>query len=144
MEKFKQLNLSEELLEAIQREGFDSPSEIQEKTIPLVLAGKDVIGGSATGSGKTLAFGAGLIQHTEHGRGVQALVLTPTRELADQVTKALRLFSKYRPLKIIDVYGGVSINPQIDALRYADIVVGTPGRILDHLERGTLRLQAVK
>jgi len=144
MEAFRKLGIIEPVLRSIQEHRFEKPSDIQEKTIPLVLAGKDVIGGSATGSGKTLAFGAGLIQHSEHGRGVQALVLTPTRELADQVTKALRLFSRYRPLKIIDVYGGVSINPQIDALRYADIVVGTPGRILDHLERGTLRLQAVK
>ena len=79
MEKFKQLNLSEELLDAIRREGFDTPSEIQEKTIPLVLQGKDVIGSSATGSGKTLAFGAGIIDRVSAGNGIQALILTPTR-----------------------------------------------------------------
>ncbi|MBI5389757.1 DEAD/DEAH box helicase [Candidatus Woesearchaeota archaeon] len=123
---------------------FTEPSEIQEKSIPQVIAGKDVIAGSATGSGKTLAFGAGIIQNCIKGKGVQSLVLTPTRELAEQVAMALRQFSKYKPLNIAAVYGGVSINPQIDELTHTDVVVGTPGRILDHLERTTLSLRSVR
>lgn len=144
MESFRKLGISEEVLKAVKEHGFQEPSEIQEKTIPLVVQGKDVIGGSATGSGKTLAFGAGIIQNSRHGEGIQALILTPTRELAEQIRKALHQFSRYHPLKIISVFGGVSINPQIDELRKADIVVGTPGRILDHLSRNTLDLKHVK
>ncbi|MEK6836905.1 MAG: DEAD/DEAH box helicase, partial [Nanoarchaeota archaeon] len=137
MEKFKQLNLSEDLLEAIRREGFDTPSEIQEKTIPLVLAGKDVIGSSETGSGKTLAFGAGIIDRVTAGAGIQALILTPTRELAEQVGQTISKFANKKRLRVTQVYGGVSMDPQIRAMRQADIVVGTPGRLLDHLERRT-------
>ncbi|MDD5473965.1 MAG: DEAD/DEAH box helicase [Candidatus Methanoperedens sp.] len=123
---------------------FESPSEIQEKSIPLILAGKDIIAGSATGSGKTLAFATGILQNSERGKGIQALVLTPTRELAEQVAKALTKFSKYRPLGIIAVYGGVGINPQIKGLKTADVVVGTPGRILDHIQRSTIKFGNVK
>ena len=144
MEYFRKLGIIEPILRAIGDERFEKPSEIQEKTIPLVLEGKDVIAGSATGSGKTLVFGSGIIQHCERGNGIQALILTPTRELANQITKALRKFSKYKPLEVLAVYGGISINPQIDRLRTADVVVGTPGRILDHLERRTIALNRVK
>src|SRR3989344_3282585 len=144
MEKFKQLNLSEELLEAIRREGFENPSEIQEKTIPLVLQGKDVIGSSATGSGKTLAFGAGIIDRVSAGNGIQALVLTPTRELAEQVGQTINKFSNKKRIRVTQVYGGVSMDAQIRAMRQADIVVGTPGRLLDHLKRRTLNLSRIK
>ena len=132
------------MLNAIRDAGFTVPSEIQEKTIPLVLTGKDVIGSSATGSGKTLAFGAGLIDKMNRGFGIQTLILTPTRELAEQVAKTLQKFSNYKGLKIKEIYGGVSMGPQIRDLRNADVVVGTPGRILDHLERRTLKLNRVK
>src|SRR3989344_1505573 len=125
MEKFKQLNLSGGLLEAIRREGFENPSEIQEKTIPLVLAGKDVIGSSATGSGKTLAFGAGIIDRVSAGAGIQALILTPTRELAEQVGQTIAKFSNKKRIRVTQVYGGVSMDAQIRNLRQADIVVGT-------------------
>ena len=124
MKTFKELGISEQILKAIEERKFENPSDIQEQTIPLVLAGKDIIGGSATGSGKTLAFGAGILQHSVPRRGIQALILTPTRELAEQVAKALAYFSKYLDLNIISVYGGVSISPQIHNLRDADIVVG--------------------
>jgi len=144
MESFRKLGISEELNKALKDMHFTEPSEIQSKTIPLVVQGKDVIGGSATGSGKTLAFGAGILQNSEKGKGIQALILTPTRELAEQIKKALHQFSKYKPLSIIAVYGGVSINPQIHELRTADVVVGTPGRMLDHLQRGTVDLRKVK
>lgn len=144
MEKFKKLKLSEGILRAIKEAKFEAPSEIQEKTIPLVLEGRDLIGSSATGSGKTLAFGAGIIEKIKKGHGIQALILTPTRELAEQVTNHLKMFSKYYELSIKEVYGGVSISPQIQALERADVVVGTPGRILDHLKRRTLNLSKVK
>jgi len=110
----------------------------------LVLAGKDIIAGSATGSGKTLAFGAGIIQNSKQGNGIQALILTPTRELAEQVAKSLKVFSEHKFLRIAAVYGGVSIDLQIKELRRADVVVGTPGRMLDHINRKTIRLDKVK
>jgi ATP-dependent RNA helicase DeaD len=144
MESFRILGISGPFLKSINDEKFERPSEIQEKSIPLILAGRDVIAGSATGSGKTLAFASGILQGSERGKGIQALVLTPTRELAEQVAKALTKFAKYSPLGIVAVYGGVGINPQIRGLKTADVVVGTPGRILDHLERNTLRLGRVK
>jgi len=144
MKEFKELGVSEPILKTLKEQNIETPTEIQEKAIPLVLEGKDIIAGSATGSGKTLVFGCSIIQHTEQNKGIQALVLTPTRELAEQVKRALIKFSKQSPLKIIDIYGGVSINPQIDNLRYAEVVVGTPGRILDHMERGTIDLSKVK
>ncbi len=144
MESFKILGISEPVLRSIKDEKFESPSEIQEKSIPLIMAGKDVIAGSATGSGKTLAFAAGIIKNSEKGKGIQALILVPTRELAEQVARTLAKFSKYRPMEIIAVYGGVGINPQIQGLRTADVVVGTPGRLLDHIERSTIRLGRVK
>jgi len=144
MESFKKLGISEAVLKAIAEAGFEKPSVIQEKAIPLVLQGKDVIGGSATGSGKTLVFGAGIIEKVRPGEGIQALILTPTRELAQQIAKEMQRFSKYKPLSIATVYGGVSINPQMDALKVADVVVATPGRTLDHLERRTIQLGRVE
>ncbi len=144
MEQFRKLDIKESIIKSIVEHGFEKPSEIQEKTIPLVLAGKDVIAGASTGSGKTLAFGSAIIQNLRKDGGIQALVLTPTRELAEQVSRALNKFSKYNPLEIIPVYGGVSINPQIDDLEGAEVVVGTPGRILDHLSRRTIELKHIK
>lgn len=144
MISFKNLGISEPVLRSINDEKFKIPSEIQEKSIPLILEGKDVIAGSATGSGKTLAFAAGILQSSERGKGIQALVLVPTRELAEQVAKTLSKFSKYRPMEITAVYGGAGIFQQIRELRTADVVVGTPGRILDHIGRNTIRLGKVK
>jgi ATP-dependent RNA helicase DeaD len=144
MDTFKILGIEEPVLKSIEDEKFERPSEIQEKIIPLSLKGKDIIAGSATGTGKTLAFGVAIIQGVEPGNGVQSLVLVPTRELAEQVATSLNNFSKYLSHKIIAVYGGVSINPQIVDLQRADIVVGTPGRILDHISRNTINLSKVK
>ncbi|MDP7180145.1 MAG: DEAD/DEAH box helicase [Candidatus Woesearchaeota archaeon] len=143
MKEFEKLGIIGPILKSLEEQKFEKPSEIQEKAIPVILKGKDVIAGSATGSGKTLAFGSGIIQNTKKGDGIKALILTPTRELAEQVANALKKFSKYNPLNITPIYGGVSISPQMDDLRKADIVVGTPGRILDHLERRTLNLKKV-
>ncbi len=144
MESFRKLGLGAEMLKALQDAGFTDPSDIQEKAIPLVLSGRDVLGSSATGSGKTLAFGAGIIENLKSGEGIRALILTPTRELAEQIGKTLHKFSRHSNLEITEIYGGVSIEPQKRALRHADIVVGTPGRILDHLRQATLNLSNLK
>ncbi len=144
IDQFRELGLQEELLRALSDLGFTTPTEVQIKAIPLVINGNDVIAGSATGSGKTLVFGAGIIHNVTKNKGIQALVLTPTRELAEQIQVALKSFAKYRQMSITAVYGGVSINPQFRALERADVVVGTPGRILDHLERRTIDLSNVK
>jgi ATP-dependent RNA helicase DeaD len=144
MDKFKQLGINENILKALKELNFKEPTEIQEKVIPIALLGKDIIGESATGSGKTLAFGTSIIQNLNRENGMQALILVPTRELAEQVTKSLSYFSKYNSLRIVSIYGGVSLNPQVEALENANLVVGTPGRILDHLSRKTLDLSNIR
>jgi len=144
MEKFTKLGLSKEVTDVLKGLKFTKPSEIQEKTIPLAIAGKDIIGGSATGSGKTLAFASAIIENLKPNNYVQALILTPTRELAEQVATSIRNFGKNKKLNVLAVYGGVRIETQIRKLSSTDILVGTPGRILDHLNRRTLRLDKVK
>lgn len=144
MTTFKQLGIIEPILQVCDEEEFIHPTEIQEKSIPHVIAGIDVIGEAATGSGKTLAFASGIIQQTNRGKGVQALIITPTRELAQQVAEMVRNLSKYKPMNVTTVYGGVSINPQIQKLKNTDVVIGTPGRLLDHIGRGTVNLKNVK
>ncbi len=144
MKKFEELGLSKETLEVLNGLGFKEPTEIQEKAIPLALSGKDIIGGSATGSGKTLAFASPIIENLKVGGGIQALVLTPTRELAEQVATSIGIFSSKKKIDVCVVYGGVSIMNQMRGLRRADAVVGTPGRILDHMERGSLKFDRVK
>ncbi len=143
MEKFRNLGFCEEILKVLKELKFEKPSEIQEKSVPLVVAGKDVIACASTGSGKTLAFGSGIIQNVEVGKGVQALVLTPTRELAQQVKESLQLFGRYKDLNICEVYGGVSYNPQVRDIKNSEVVVGTPGRILDHIGQRTLSLDKI-
>jgi superfamily II DNA/RNA helicase len=144
MDKFKQLGIPSEILKSLEEQKFSEPTEIQEKSIPLVLQGKDIIAGAATGSGKTLAFGTGIINNCQKTGVTQALVLVPTRELADQVARALKSFSKYKPLSITEIYGGVSMSPQVQKLRRTDVVVGTPGRILDHIQHETIDLRYVQ
>ncbi|MBI3035574.1 DEAD/DEAH box helicase [Candidatus Woesearchaeota archaeon] len=138
------VHLQPELARAFQEMGFLEYTDIQKKSIPLIQEGKDVIGQSQTGSGKTAAFGFPTLEKVSHNHGIQSLVLVPTRELCEQVASEFRKFSKYKKTNITSVYGGVSINPQFAELRHADIVVGTPGRILDHLQRGTINLSRVK
>jgi ATP-dependent RNA helicase DeaD len=142
--KFKQLGVIKPILQVCEEEEFTTPTEIQQKAIPYVIEGRDVIGEAATGSGKTLAFATGIIHRTEKGQGVQSLVVTPTRELAQQVADMVQTLSKYKSLRITTVYGGVSINPQIRDLRKADVVIGTPGRLLDHIGRGSIKLNRIK
>jgi len=144
MKKFIELGLSDHVIESISKLGHDTPTEIQKKSIPVILERKDVVAESSTGSGKTLAFGCGIIEQVEPGRGVQALVLTPTRELAEQVKQSIWDLAVGKKLKIAAIYGGVSINPQISKLAKADVVVATPGRMLDHLERGTIKTNNIK
>ena len=138
-----EIKLQPELAKAVEELGFTEWTEIQEKTIPLIQQGKDLIGQSFTGSGKTAAFGLPLLEKVIYGEGLQAMILVPTRELCEQVTKEMLKFSKHKRARIVAVYGGVSINPQITHLRNAEIMVGTPGRVLDHLMRGTLQLHKI-
>lgn len=140
---FSALHLPQPILKSIHDLGYTAPTAIQEKAIPLIFSGKDIIGQSQTGSGKTAAFGLPILSTLAHGQGVRALILTPTRELCMQVSEALAGFAKYLPLRIVPVFGGVGIGAQINALRTADIVVATPGRLLDVMNRG-LRLTAVQ
>ena len=138
------VRLQEELERAMRDLGFTSFTEIQEKVIPLIQQGNDVIGQAYTGSGKTGAFCFPALEKVQRGQGIQLLILVPTRELCNQVFKEIHKFAKYKPLKVSEVYGGVSINPQISSLRIADIVVSTPGRLLDHMERRTINLSKIK
>ena len=140
----KEIKLQPEFEKAVLDLGFSEFTEIQEKCIPLIQQGKDVIGLSHTGSGKTAAFGFPALEKVNPGHGLQLLVVVPTRELCNQVTKEFRKFTKYRKTYITEVYGGVSINPQFEHLRKTDVVIGTPGRLLDHLTRRTIDLRKIK
>ncbi|MDX1903895.1 MAG: DEAD/DEAH box helicase [Thermonemataceae bacterium] len=143
---FSQLPISEEMQRAIADMGFTEASPIQAEAIPIALSGRDVMGMAQTGTGKTAAFGIPALEIVEpNQKNVQVLVLCPTRELALQVTDEFEKLSKYKKIKCVTVYGGDPIDRQIRALKAgAQIVIGTPGRIIDHLERGTLKLDNVK
>jgi ATP-dependent RNA helicase DeaD len=144
---FSELGLSENLLKAISRLGYEKAAPIQAEAIPLILAGHDIIGQSQTGSGKTAAFAIPVIDMTDpHIRGVQALILCPTRELTVQVAEEVYKLSAFkRSVHSAPIYGGQSYDRQISALKHgAQIVIGTPGRILDHLSRGTLKLSNLR
>ena len=140
---FEELNLHGDVLKALEKKGFTEPTAIQKSCIPKIKEGRDVVGQSLTGSGKTAAFGLPIIEKIHPGKGVQALILTPTRELASQVKDTLITFSAFKRISITAVYGGVGMMPQIDALKRADIIVATPGRMLDHLRRNTVKLDKV-
>jgi ATP-dependent RNA helicase DeaD len=144
MEEFEKTGLNSEILKILEKKGISCPTEIQAKSLPSSLKGRDVIGSSATGSGKTLAFSCPIIEKLEPANKVRALILTPTRELAEQVSTAFSEFASYKKLKVLSIYGGVSIENQIRKLSTADVVVGTPGRILDHLNRRTLDLKDIE
>ncbi|MCU0755197.1 MAG: DEAD/DEAH box helicase [Xanthomonadales bacterium] len=145
--RFADLGLPETLLRALDEVGYESPSPIQAETIPPLLSGRDVLGQAQTGTGKTAAFALPILASLDLSRAVpQALVLTPTRELAIQVAEACQKYGKYLPgFHVLPIYGGQSYTPQLRNLqRGAHVVVGTPGRILDHLDRGTLDLGALQ
>jgi ATP-dependent RNA helicase DeaD len=142
--KFEEMQIEEKLMKAIRELGFLELTEIQKKAIPDVLKGHDVIGQSMTGSGKTLVFGIPLLHNFQPGKGIQALIIAPTRELANQIAESFQKYAKYMKVSVSVVFGGVSIEPQISSLRHADIAVGTPGRLLDHINRRTIDLKHVR
>ncbi len=149
---FESLGLRAELIRAVSEKGYSTPTPIQIQAIPPVLEGRDIMGGAQTGTGKTAGFTLPLLQRLmlsarpENGRpAVRALVLTPTRELAAQVAESVLTYGKYLPLKSSVVFGGVNIRPQIDKLRKGvDILVATPGRLLDHVSQNTVDLSKVE
>lgn len=138
------MKFDERILKALNETGLTTATEIQEKTIPVAMRGEDLFAQSMTGSGKTAAFMIPILHKISYGHGIQALILSPTRELALQITEHAKKISKYMRASICTVYGGVGIEPQISALRHADIVVGTPGRVLDHMDRRTINLSKIK
>jgi ATP-dependent RNA helicase RhlE len=136
---FAALGLAPELVRAVADEGYAHPTPIQSEAIPLALAGRDLIGSAQTGTGKTAAFVLPILQRLTPGKrgALRALILVPTRELAEQVATSIRVYGRHTHLKGAAVYGGVGMEPQTRALRHGvDIVVATPGRLLDHMERG--------
>ena len=154
MSSFAELNLRPELLKAIEEQGYTEATPIQIQAIPLVLAGRDVLGGAQTGTGKTAAFGLPLLQRLMPNANssasparhpVRALILTPTRELAAQVQESLRVYGKYTGLRDTVIFGGIDMDPQTEALRRGvEILVATPGRLLDHVQQRTLTLGQVE
>lgn len=144
IEKFEDLPLTLEIKKGIQKLGFTEPFPIQAQAIIPLLEGKDVIGQAQTGTGKTAAFGIPMVERVEsNNKKIQGLVLAPTRELAIQVAHRIKGFSRYKKLSILPIYGGESIGKQIQDLeKGVHIVVGTPGRIIDHLKRGTMNLSS--
>jgi ATP-dependent RNA helicase DeaD len=143
---FKDLNLSKNIERAVEDMGFEEPTPIQSQSIPYLMEGKDVIGQAQTGTGKTAAFGIPALEMLDvKSKKVQVVVLCPTRELANQVAEEMSNLAKYQNTKMLPVYGGQPIDRQIKALRRGvHIVIGTPGRVLDHIQRKTLKLDGVK
>ncbi len=143
---FKELALKSEIQRAIDDLGFIETTKVQAKTIPIILEGRDILAQSRTGTGKTLAFSIPAISLVKKEEsGVQVLVLSPTRELAQQCTEEVRKITKYMPfIKIADIYGGADYSPQFRALKTANVVIGTPGRLIDHINRGSLKLDNLK
>lgn len=144
--KFNELGLDHDMLKAVERSGFEEATPIQAQTIPLVLQGKDVIGQAQTGTGKTAAFGLPLIQMIDKDdRSVQTLVISPTRELAVQTQEEIYRLGTDKHIKVQAVYGGADMRRQIRGLAdHPQVVVGTPGRLLDHINRHTLKLANLK
>ena len=148
---FKELGLSAELLRAVEKQGYDEATPIQQQAIPLVLQGKDVLAGAQTGTGKTAGFTLPVLQQLQQShregqkRHPRVLVLTPTRELAAQVHESVRDYGRYLPFRSAVIFGGVSINPQKQKLiKGVDVVVATPGRLLDHLQQRSIDLSRVE
>ncbi|MEE8403394.1 MAG: DEAD/DEAH box helicase, partial [Candidatus Hydrothermarchaeaceae archaeon] len=129
---------------AIDGFGFTDLTYIQEKAILPAMSGRDLIGQGPTGSGKTLAFGIPIAERLDAGKGIQALIVCPTRELTLQDAGVLKDTCRYRGIKVATIYGGTPIEPQIKSLKSCEVVVGTPGRLLDHLRRGTLKLNGIR
>ncbi|MDH3278557.1 MAG: DEAD/DEAH box helicase [Nitrosopumilus sp.] len=144
MTKFTELGLKDEILKGITDLGFDDAFPIQEAVIPVLLSGRDVVGQAHTGSGKTAAFALSMLQQIQPKNGIQGLIMAPTRELAMQISDEIKKFGKYTGIKVATVYGGQGMGIQLDALhRGVEIVVATPGRLIDHLKRGSIELRDI-
>ena len=144
MTKFQELGLKEDILKGLNDLGFEEAFPIQEAVIPVLLTGRDVVGQAHTGSGKTAAFSLSMLQEIQPKNGIQGLIMAPTRELAMQITDEIKKFGKYTGIKVATVYGGQGMGLQLDALeRGVEIVVATPGRLIDHLKRGSIELRDV-
>src|SRR3954470_16283475 len=143
---FSKLGLSSTMLEGVKAMGYIEPTPIQLRAIPLIMEGRDVIGSAQTGTGKTAAFALPILsQLAQHSPQPRLLVLEPTRELAAQVETAIRDFARFTDLRIAVIFGGVGYGRQIDALRGGvDVLVATPGRLLDHMQQGTCRLDHIE
>lgn len=146
MTKFTQLNLSAPTMAAINKFGFEETTPIQAQTIPVAIAGRDLIGQAPTGTGKTIAFGIPIVENINSGHApAQAIVITPTRELAIQVCEELNKVANFKEIHALPIYGGQDISRQIRALKKRpEIIVGTPGRLMDHMRRKTIRLDNIK
>ena len=146
MSTFEELGLSSQILTALKEKGFETPSDIQSKTIPHLLSAKtDCVAQAQTGTGKTAAFGLPILDQLEPSKIIKALVLTPTRELTIQVSEELYSLKGQKPLKITPIYGGQSFDKQIKRLNSkTDIVVGTPGRLIDHIKRKRIDLSEIE
>ncbi len=144
MTKFEELGLKEDILKGINDLGYEEAFPIQEAVIPVLLTGRDVVGQAHTGSGKTAAFSLSMLQDIKPKNGIQGLIMAPTRELAMQITDEIKKFGKYTDIRVATVYGGQGMGIQLDALeRGVEIVVATPGRLIDHLKRGSIELRDV-
>ncbi|MFZ9039997.1 MAG: DEAD/DEAH box helicase [Gammaproteobacteria bacterium] len=146
---FENLGLGADLLRAVKEQGYETPTPIQRQAIPHILEGHDILAGAQTGTGKTAGFTLPMLQLLGNPlsgpRRVRALILTPTRELAAQVNESVRTYGKYRPVRSMEIYGGVSPRPQITKLqRGVDVVIATPGRLLDHVREGHIDLSSVE
>lgn len=145
MTTFADFGLSKELEKAVFNMGFEEPSPIQAQAIPIALSGKDMIGQAQTGTGKTTAFGVPLLEKLDVNEGIQGLVVCPTRELAVQVAEELNRIGQVKGIRALPIYGGQDISRQIRALKNRpQVIVATPGRLIDHIERKTIRLGSIK
>ena len=141
--KFEELEINKKIIEKTIELGFEELTTIQEKCIPEIIKGRDVVGQAETGSGKTLAFCIPLIEKIKPKQGIQTVVITPTRELCVQVADEFKKFGKGLDIRTTSIYGGVNIKPQIKNLMSSQVVIGTPGRMLDHIRRNTINMNNV-
>ena len=141
MTKFKDLGLKDEVLKGVTDQGFEDAFPIQEAVIPVLLSGRDVVGQAHTGSGKTAAFALSMLNEITPKKGIQGLIMAPTRELAVQISTEIKKMGKHTGIRIATIYGGQGMGIQLDALhRGVEIIVATPGRLIDHLKRGSIEL----
>lgn len=145
MTTFEELGIKKSIIDGLKEIGFERPFPIQEATIPVLLSGRDVIGQAHTGTGKTAAYSISMLQSIEPNKTIQGLILAPTRELAVQITDEIKKFAKYTGIKAVSIYGGQGIGVQLQALKHGvEIIVATPGRLIDHLKQGSIHLNDIK